>query len=271
MHFFFIDLGKARTISYDLVVSCSTRVSVTNSVTTRPEPANIVCEQECLLNLLQVGRKLFIWLLTDFYGCTVQCPICQASVVELDINRHLDSDCRIGGHSRVNSLAVPSSSKNSSLSKKTDDSKSIAPIFSQKKRPIEPSQISDACHDDDDSTPTQPLNARPPKRQKISTINNNSGTPLAERLRPKEFSEFVGQDHLTGPNSLLVHLLQGSNGSAGSMILWGPSGCGKTTLARLLAKRTDAALKEVSATSSGTTEVRNMIEEAKKLLSLTGR
>ncbi|KAF8806282.1 P-loop containing nucleoside triphosphate hydrolase protein [Phlegmacium glaucopus] len=55
------------------------------------------------------------------------------------------------------------------------------------------------------------------------------------------------------------------------MILWGPSGCGKTTLARLLARRTDATLKEVSATNSGTTEVRNMIEEAKGLLSLTGR
>jgi len=147
---------------------------------------------------------------------------------------------------------------------------SIAPIFSQKKRPIEPpSQISDT-RPNGDSTPTQVSNVRPSKRQKTSVIGG-SATPLAERLRPKEFSEFVGQDHLTGPDSLLVHLLQGSNGSTGSMILWGPSGCGKTTLARLLARRTDATLKEVSATNSGTTEVRNMIEEAKRLLSLTGR
>jgi putative ATPase len=207
----------------------------------------------------------------------VQCPICNALVVELDINRHLDSNCRFGSHDRVlnlNSLATSSSSKNSSSSKKTDDSKSIAPIFSQKKRSIEPysSQSSDARHDSDDllTTPTKLLsNERPVKRQK--TNFNASTIPLAERLRPKEFSEFVGQVHLTGPDSLLVHLLQGSNGSAGSMILWGPSGCGKTTLARLLARRTDATLKEDSATSSGVTDIRKTMEDAKKLLSLTGR
>lgn len=212
----------------------------------------------------RLGKKLFIIsLLTG--GHTVQCPICNVLVVELEINRHLDSNCRIG---RAESSLAASSSK-----KKNDSSKSIAPIFGHKKRPIEPSsspQISDAH--DDPTTPTQLSNpnAHPPtKRQKTSITS--ATTPLAERLRPKDFSEFVGQDHLTGPNSLLVHLLQGSNGSAGSMILWGPSGCGKTTLARLLARQTDAVLKEVSATSSGTTEVRNMIEEAKKLLSLTGR
>jgi putative ATPase len=194
-------------------------------------------------------------------------------VVELDINRHLDSNCT---HGRVfsdsNSLAAASSSsKNTTLpSKNTEDLKSIAPIFSHaKKRPIiEPpsSQSSDS------TTPTQLLpNARPPKRQKTNIIDISVTTPLAERLRPKEFSEFVGQDHLIGPDSLLVHLLQGTNGSAGSMIFWGPSGCGKTTLARLLARRTDAVFKEVSATSSGTTDVRKLMEDAKKLLSLTGR
>jgi putative ATPase len=195
--------------------------------------------------------------------------------VELDINRHLDSNCKIGSHGRVfsdsNPLAASTSSKNSSSSKKTEDLKSIAPIFSHKKRPIEPpsSQSSDSRHDDL-TTPTQLLsNERPPKRQKTNIIDVT--TPLAERLRPKEFSDFVGQDHLTGPDSLLVHLLQGTNGSAGSMIFWGPSGCGKTTLARLLARRTDATFKEVSATSSGTTDVRKMMEDAKKLLSLTGR
>jgi putative ATPase len=161
-------------------------------------------------------------------------------------------------------------------SKKTDDSKAVAPIFSLKKRSIEPSssQSSDTRHDDS-MTPTKlASNEHPPKRQKtdiINRFNTNTTIPLAERLRPADFSEFVGQDHLTGPDSLLVHLLQGSNGSAGSMILWGPSGCGKTTLARLLARKTDATLKEVSATSSGTTDVRKIMEDAKKLLSLTGR
>jgi putative ATPase len=209
----------------------------------------------------------------------VQCPICNVLVVELDINRHLDSNCSLGRvSSESNSLAVgaSSSSKNTSSSKKTEDLKSIAPIFNHaKKRPtIEAtsSQSSDSRHDDDLTTPTKLLsNERPPKRQKTNIIDTSATTPLAERLRPKEFSEFVGQDHLIGPDSLLVHLLQGKNGSAGSMIFWGPSGCGKTTLARLLARRTDATFKEVSATSSGTTDVRKMMEDAKKLLSLTGR
>lgn len=205
----------------------------------------------------------------------MQCPICNTLVVELDINRHLDSNCGVGGSNggRVSDSNLPrasSSPKNSMFSKKSADSKPIAPIFSQKKRSIEPpsSPISDARHDDL-TTPTKLLsNDRPPKRQKTNLIN---AIPLAERLRPKEFSEFVGQDHLTGPDSLLVHLLQGSNGSAGSMILWGPSGCGKTTLARLLARKTDATINEVSATGSGVTDIRKMMEDAKKLLSLTGR
>ena len=197
-------------------------------------------------------------------------------MVELDINRHLDSNCSQGRVvSDSNSLAASSSSKNTLSFKKTEDLKSIAPIFGTKKRPvIEPSssQSSEPRHEEDLTRPTQPLsNERPPKRQKTNIIDTNVATPLAERLRPKEFSEFVGQDHLIGPDSLLAHLLQGTNGSAGSMIFWGPSGCGKTTLARLLARRTDAIFKEVSATSSGTTDVRKLMEDAKKLLSLTGR
>ena len=204
----------------------------------------------------------------------MQCPICNVLVVELDINRHLDSNCKDGRVSDSN----PSTSKNVSSSRRTEDLKSFAPIFGHKKRPIEPppppSQTSDFRHDDL-TTPTQQLlsNEPPPKRQKTNIIETTttSTTPLAERLRPKEFSEFVGQDHLIGPDSLLMHLLQGTNGCAGSMIFWGPSGCGKTTLARLLAKRTDATFKEVSATNSGTTDVKKLMEDAKKLLSLAGR
>lgn len=57
----------------------------------------------------------------------------------------------------------------------------------------------------------------------------------------------------------------------GSIIFWGPPGCGKTTLARLLARRTEAVFKELSATDVGIKEVRQVFEEAKGLLSLTGR
>ncbi|KAI0029651.1 P-loop containing nucleoside triphosphate hydrolase protein [Vararia minispora EC-137] len=93
--------------------------------------------------------------------------------------------------------------------------------------------------------------------------------PLAERLRPSSLDEFVGQTHLTGPDSLLLSLSRESG--TGSLIFWGPPGCGKTTLARLMAKRSNAAFKELSATVVGINDVRPIFEEAKNLLQLTGR
>ncbi|KAF9502008.1 P-loop containing nucleoside triphosphate hydrolase protein [Pleurotus eryngii] len=93
--------------------------------------------------------------------------------------------------------------------------------------------------------------------------------PLAERLRPKKLADFVGQAHLTGPDSLLQKAV--SNGSVGSIILWGPPGCGKTTLARLIAGETNSILKELSATVVGINDIRQTFEEAKGIMVLTGR
>ncbi|KAI9569582.1 DNA polymerase III, clamp loader complex, gamma/delta/delta subunit [Boletus coccyginus] len=93
--------------------------------------------------------------------------------------------------------------------------------------------------------------------------------PLAERLRPQSLDEFVGQKHLTGPCSLLRSLL--GSGNLGGIIFWGPPGCGKTTLSRLLAREANCIFKELSATSSGINDVRNIFEEAKGSLALAGR
>ncbi|NPA94454.1 MAG: replication-associated recombination protein A [Thermodesulfobacteria bacterium] len=92
--------------------------------------------------------------------------------------------------------------------------------------------------------------------------------PLAERLRPTTLEEFVGQDHLLGPNKILNSLL--SRGTLPSLILWGPPGCGKTTLARLLAKMVDANFVSFSAVLAGLPELRSIIEEAKETKRMGG-
>ncbi len=89
-------------------------------------------------------------------------------------------------------------------------------------------------------------------------------TPLAERLRPRTLEEFAGQEHLLAEGKLLHSLL--SRGKLPSLILWGPPGCGKTTLARLLARMTDASFVAFSAVLSGVRELRAIVEEARQNL-----
>jgi len=85
--------------------------------------------------------------------------------------------------------------------------------------------------------------------------------PLAARMRPRTFEEFVGQGHLVGPGKALTKLVAGGN--LPSLILWGPAGTGKTTLAHLLARAVSADLIQLSATSSGVADARKVIEGAK--------
>ena len=89
-----------------------------------------------------------------------------------------------------------------------------------------------------------------------------SAQPLADRLRPADLAEVVGQDHLLGPDGPLGRMC--AAGRLVSMILWGPPGCGKTTIARLLAKGTDLHFQPLSAVFSGVADLRKIFDAAAK-------
>jgi len=86
--------------------------------------------------------------------------------------------------------------------------------------------------------------------------------PLAVRMRPTTFHEFVGQEHLIGKGHVLRKAIEA--GQLPSVILWGPPGSGKTTLAYIIANTTDSHFSPVSAVSAGVADLRRIIEEAKE-------
>ena len=97
-------------------------------------------------------------------------------------------------------------------------------------------------------------------------------TPLAVRMRPRDLSEVVGQQHLLAPGSPLVSLASDQPGSRGSVsvILWGPPGTGKTTLAQAIARSSGRTFVELSAVTAGVKDVRQVMEEAMSSRDLYG-
>lgn len=85
--------------------------------------------------------------------------------------------------------------------------------------------------------------------------------PLADRMRPKNLDEFVGQTHAVGKGTSICHAIEQDR--IFSMILWGPPGCGKTTLARIFAGETRCHFVHFSAVLSGVKDIRAVIEDAK--------
>jgi putative ATPase len=98
--------------------------------------------------------------------------------------------------------------------------------------------------------------------------NEGFRVPLAERMRPRDVNEMVGQPHLLGPGSPVDRAL--TSGHLFSVILWGPPGSGKTTLARLMGKCTHLPFRAFSAVTSGLADLKQVIAEAQKTRQETG-
>ena len=94
------------------------------------------------------------------------------------------------------------------------------------------------------------------------------GQPLAARMRPRDLDEFVGQETLVGSGRILRRAIDA--GQLPAMVLWGPPGTGKTTLAAIAARRAKARFVPLSAVSSGVSDLRRIIEEARSVRAATG-
>ncbi len=102
----------------------------------------------------------------------------------------------------------------------------------------------------------------PDERGGVEATSRHS--PLATRMRPRTFDEFVGQHRAIGVGTVLRRAVDA--GEVPSLILWGPPGSGKTTLAALIAGTTNAAFEAVSATSAGVADLRKVIDRAAERL-----
>ena len=110
------------------------------------------------------------------------------------------------------------------------------------------------------------LNQLESKDRKISELVSTN-TPLAARMRPKSFAEFVGQEHLIGGGRLLRKCIEADK--LPSLIFWGTPGSGKTTLAYVIASTTKSYFSPLSAVNAGVADLRHIVDEARQRLKLT--
>ncbi|MCI9220621.1 MAG: replication-associated recombination protein A [Lachnospiraceae bacterium] len=93
--------------------------------------------------------------------------------------------------------------------------------------------------------------------------------PLADRMRPQNLEDYIGQQHLLGKGKILRQMLE--KDMIPSMIFWGPPGVGKTTLARIIANRTKSGFVNFSAVTSGIKEIKDIMKQAEENRSYGGR
>lgn len=99
------------------------------------------------------------------------------------------------------------------------------------------------------------------------TVEHKQSQPLAVRLRPRTLNDFIGQEHIVGPHTLLRKAIEADR-LFSSIILWGPPGTGKTTLANIIAKTTKAHFETISAVTAGIPDIRQLITRARQYTAL---
>ncbi|WP_294830924.1 replication-associated recombination protein A [uncultured Lactobacillus sp.] len=97
-------------------------------------------------------------------------------------------------------------------------------------------------------------------KQESLFSNNGQNEPLANRVRPQNLDQFVGQEQLLGPGKILREIID--NDQVSSMIFWGPPGVGKTTLAEIIARQSQASFFNFSAVDSSITKIRKIMKQA---------
>lgn len=102
-----------------------------------------------------------------------------------------------------------------------------------------------------------------------AVLEIDESIPLAARMRPKEISEIVGQEHVLGPTGTLTKLLE--RGAVPSMILWGPPGSGKTTIAEVIGSHVNAEFIRVSGVGGSVKEIREAVFRAREVMQQQGR
>ncbi|XP_059159318.1 ATPase WRNIP1-like [Physella acuta] len=224
----------------------------------------------------------------------IVCPVCSqlysSSLISDHVNSCLnsDSDKQVGsaGKKRRTSdwdfLTKPAKIKISSTSTADHDTSSSrftktstkhAAGVSPKNAKINNNSdvITIDCTEEADQGVSKSSNPVP---QGVVSKGVTSNVPLAERMRPQKFEDYVGQDQAVGRKSLL-HTLLSQGERIPSMILWGPPGCGKTTLAKIVAQKCkdvgNIKFVAMSATSAGISDVKELAKVAKNDLKMLRR
>ncbi|XP_011298973.1 ATPase WRNIP1-like [Fopius arisanus] len=198
----------------------------------------------------------------------MECPVCSEIFPVTEIENHVDR-CLFSESNRTPSASV---------------SKRTFPFLNSEKPDLKKPKVQEIP--DVDTKPQasggQQLNKDNLKSKKVEMFSSNSRfggemskkktsgvkehVPLAERLRPVDFSDYIGQKHMVGSETVLGQLMEKKEVT--SMILWGPPGCGKTSLANIIAKMTkkrgslDTRFVKLSATSSGIADIRQAVATA---------